>query len=207
MARYTGPVCKLCRREGIKLYLKGSRCYDDNKCALKQRPYPPGQHGHRRVKLTDYGIRLREKQKLKRHYGLLEKQFKNLFYKAERMKGVTGVNFLILLERRLDNVVYRASFASSRRQARQLVNHAHFLVNGRKVNIPSFLVSVGDVITVREKSKNIQPIQEAISSGREVPSWLEVDYDKLVCKVISMPTREHITLPVNEQYIVELYSK
>ncbi len=208
MARYTGPVCRLCRREGVKLFLKGERCYTD-KCALERRPYPPGQHGQMRIKKTDYGILLREKQKLKRIYGILEKQFHRYFEEAVRLKGITGENLLMLLERRLDNVVYRMGFANSRRQARQLVRHGHVLVNGEKVDIPSYLVEVGDIIKIREKSKDIPFIKEALEAvaRRGVPSWLEVDKERLEGRVKALPTRDEIAIPVQEQLIVEFYSK
>ncbi len=208
MARYTGPVCRLCRREMQKLYLKGDRCYSD-KCAMERRAYPPGQHGQSRSKLTDYGIQLREKQKVKRIYGLVEKQFKLTYKRAARMKGVTGHNLLILLERRLDNVVYRLGFANSRRQARQWVRHGHILVNGRRVDIPSALVKVGDEITVKEKSRKIPQLQQAMEAvaRRGVPSWLELDAKNFTGRVKAMPSREELTMPMQEQLIVELYSR
>ena len=208
MARYRGPVCRLCRREGVKLFLKGDRCYTD-KCAMERRPYPPGQHGQMRRKKTEYALLLREKQKLKRIYGVLEKQFRRYFEEAERQKGVTGENLLILLERRLDNVVYRMGFANSRNQARQLVRHGHVLVNGKKVDIPSYLVDVGDEIAIREKSREIPFIKEAMESvsRRGIPSWLEVDSDNFKGRVKALPTREEIAIPVQEQLIVEFYSK
>ena len=209
MARYTGPVCRLCRREGMKLFLKGDRCYTD-KCALERRPYPPGQHGQgRRRKLTGYGEQLREKQKVKRMYGLLERQFKNYYLRAARMKGVTGENLLRLLERRLDNVVFRLGFAVNRADARQLVLHRHVLVNGRRVNIPSYQVRPGDVIEIREQSRSLQRVQEALSAvdRRGVPAWLELDRDNLKGRVVTMPSRDDITMPINEHLIVELYSK
>lgn len=208
MARYTGPRCRLCRREGTKLFLKGDRCYSD-KCAFERRSYAPGQHGQARIKVSDYGIRLREKQRVRRMYGIQEKQFRRYFDWADRQKGVTGTNLLVLLERRLDNIVYRLGFADSRSQARQLVIHRHFLVNGRMVNIPSYLVRVGDVIEVAEKSKEILPIktaQEALAR-RGVPEWLELDSEKLKGTVKSFPERSHITMPIQEQLIVEFYSK
>jgi len=208
VARYTGPVCRLCRREMQKLYLKGDRCYSD-KCAMERRAYPPGQHGQSRSKLTDYGIQLREKQKVKRIYGLVEKQFKLTYKRAARMKGVTGHNLLILLERRLDNVVYRLGFANSRRQARQWVRHGHILVNGRRVDIPSALVKVGDEITVKEKSRKIPQLQQAMEAvaRRGVPSWLELDAKNFTGRVKAMPSREELTMPMQEQLIVELYSR
>ncbi len=208
MARYRGPVCRLCRREGAKLFLKGDRCYTD-KCPMERRPYPPGQHGQMRRKKTEYALLLREKQKLKRIYGLLEGQFRSYFEEAERQKGVTGENLLILLERRLDNVVYRLGFANSRAQARQLVRHGHILVNNKKVNIPSYLVNIGDEIAIKEKSREIPFIKEALEgiARRGVPSWLEMDYDNFKGRVKTKPTREEIAIPVQEQLIVEFYSK
>ena len=208
MARYSGPMCRLCRREGSKLFLKGSRCYSD-KCAFERRGYAPGQHGQARIKMSDYGIRLREKQRVRRMYGIQEDQFAWYFKVADRAKGVTGTNLLVLLERRLDNVVYRTGFAESRNQARQLVRHGHFTVNGRKVDIPSYLVRVGDEIAVREKSKDIVPIKQAVEAmaRRSVPDWIEVDVDALKCKIKQMPERNHITMPIQEQFIVEFYSK
>jgi len=208
LARYTGPVCRLCRRENMKLYLKGDRCYSD-KCAYERRNYAPGQHGRMRAKLSDYGLRLREKQKLKRIYGLTETQFKRYFKEAERQKGVTGTNFLILLERRLDNVVYRLGFAQSRAQARQLVRHGHFLVNGKPVDIPSYLLKPGDTVTVREKSRNLAVINEALEAlpRRGVPPWLELRKEQYEGVFKTFPTREEIDIPVQEQLIVEFYSK
>ncbi len=209
MSRYRDSVCRLCRRENLKLYLKGDRCYSD-KCPFDRRGYPPGQHGQRRGgKISDYGIQLREKQKVKRGYGLSEKQFKLAFEKADRQKGITGTNLLQILERRLDNVVYRLGFANSRPQARQLVNHSHFLVNGRKVNIPSYQVKAGDVIEVREKSRSVQVINDALEAvvRRSAPQWLELDADNMKGTVKALPTREDITMPVQENLIVELYSK
>lgn len=192
----------------MKLYLKGDRCYSD-KCAVERRNYPPGQHGQRRPKFSNYGEQLREKQKVKRIYGVLEKQFRRYFEMADRQKGITGVNLLILLERRLDNMVFRLGFASSRNEARQLVRHSHFRVNGRKVNIPSYLVKPGDVIELREKSRKIQRIQDSLEAvvRRGVPSWLELDKDRFRGKVLALPTREDLTMPIREQLIVELYSK
>jgi small subunit ribosomal protein S4 len=208
MARYKGAVCRLCRREGMKLYLKGDRCYSD-KCALTNKSYAPGQHGQSRKKVSEYGIQLREKQKVRRIYGILEKQFRNYFQKAEKQKGVTGENLLRLLESRLDNVVYRLGFASSRVDSRQLVRHGHFTVNGKKVNIPSYMIKVGDVITVKEKSRTSTKIQAiaAALAARTAPAWLEVDKENLVGKVIALPTREDIDLPIDEQLIIELYSR
>lgn len=208
MARYTGSSCRICRRETMKLYLKGDRCYSD-KCAVERRNYPPGQHGQSRGKFSDYGLQLREKQKIKRMYGLVEKQFKAYFKEADRQKGVTGTNFLILLERRLDNTVYRLGFANSRSQARQLVRHEHFLVNGRKVNIPSYLLRPGDTITVKEGSRQVTAINEALEAmpRRGLPPWLEVDKTKYEGAFKAYPTREEMNLPVQEQLVVEFYSK
>ncbi len=209
MARYRESVCRLCRRESTKLHLKGERCYTDN-CAVERRSYPPGEHGRRRKgKLIRYGLQLREKQKVKRIYGILENQFRLYFKKAERQKGITGENLLTMLERRLDNVVYRLNFASSRAQARQLVRHGHLQVDERKVSIPSFLVSEGGVISVAEKSRKLKIIQDALelAKNREVPGWLEIYPEEFKGKVIRMPTREDITFSVQEQLIVELYSK
>lgn len=209
MARYSEAACRLCRRENVKLFLKGDRCYTD-KCAFERRSYPPGQHGQRRGrKISDYGIQLREKQKVKRIYGVLEKQFRKYYTRADRQKGITGTNLLILLERRLENIVYRMGFASSRNQARQLVRHNHFTVNGRKVNIPSYQVKIGDVIEVREKSRKSPFILEAMETvvRREMPSWLEVDGSNFRGIVKEFPNREELTMPINEQLIVELYSK
>ena len=208
MARYIGPVCKLCRREGMKLFLKGERCYTD-KCSFDRRPYPPGQHGQRRTKFTEYGIRLREKQKVRRIYGVLEKQFRRYFHEADRQKGVTGENLLRLLERRLDSTVYRLGFATTRAEARHTVLHRHVLVNGKSVNIPSYLVKPGDVISIREKSKNKSRFQGALEfvERRGLPEWLELDKEKLTGTVKTMPNREEITLPIQEQMIVEFYSR
>ena len=209
MARYTGSVCRLCRRENLKLFLKGDRCYSD-KCAFDRRGYPPGQHGQRRRgKISDYGIQLREKQKVKRIYGLGEKQFRLFFEKADRQKGITGANLLILLECRLDSVVYRAGFVNSRTQGRHFVRHGHFLVNGKKVNIPSCQIRVGDMIEVREKSRNVQAITDALDAvvRRGVPQWIELDRENMKGKIKSFPVREDLTMPMQEQLIVELYSK
>ena len=208
MARYTDSVCRICRRENLKLFLKGDRCYSD-KCAYERRSYPPGQHGQGRKKFSDYGIQLREKQKVKRMYGLLERQFRSYFHKAERQKGITGTSLLVLLERRLDNVVYRMGFVNSRSQARQLVRHNHFLVNDKRVNIPSFLVKENDIVAVKEKSRTIAPVVEAMEAvaRRGVPQWLEVDKEKFEGTVKAFPTREELTMPIQEQLIVELYSK
>ena len=207
MARYTGPSCRQCRREGQKLFLKGERCYSA-KCAVDRRAYAPGQHGqNRRAKVTEYGLQLREKQKAKRFYGVLEAQFRNYFDKAAKKKGLTGENLLIMLETRLDNVVFRMGFASSRKEARQLVTHNHFLVNGKKVNIPSLEVSAGDVIKVKEKSASSPKFKEIRDMSISTPSWISVDTDKLEGKVLAMPLREEIDTPVAEHLIVELYSK
>ena len=208
MARYTKSVCRLCRRENLKLFLKGERCYTE-KCAIERRSYPPGQHGQNRRKFSDYGTQLREKQKVKRLYGILENQFRNTFKEADRQKGITGVILLALLERRLDSTVYRLGFANSRNEARQLVNHNHFLVNQTKVNIPSYLVKPGDVIQLREKSKKVVRILEALEgvARRGVPQWLELDKEQLNGSVKALPTREDITIPIQEKLIVELYSK
>lgn len=208
MARYTGPVCRLCRREGAKLYLKGDRCYSD-KCSIDRRQYAPGQHGQRRKKVSEYGIQLREKQKARRIYGVLEKQFRNYFAEADRQGGIAGENLLRLLERRLDNVVFRLGFGASRNEARQLIRHGHFLVNGKKVNIPSFLVKIGDVITVKESSKESPRVKELIeqSGTKTPPAWLELDAEQALGKVVAMPSREEIDVPIQEHLIVELYSR
>jgi small subunit ribosomal protein S4 len=209
LANYIGSDCRICRRENVKLFLKGDRCYSD-KCAFDRRSYPPGEHGERRGrKISDYGIQLREKQKIKRIYGLSEKQFHLFFERADRQKGITGANLLIALERRLDNVVYRLGFANSRTQARQLVQHSHFLVNGKKVNIPSLLVRVGDVVEVRERSRKIQLIQDSLDAvvRRGVPQWLDLEKDNLKGVIKSLPVREDLTMPMQEQLVVELYSK
>lgn len=208
MARYSGALCRICRREAEKLFLKGDRCYTE-KCAIERRQYPPGQHGQRRSKLSDYGVQLREKQKVRKIYGLLEKQFRSTFGRAERKKGVTGEVLLQLLESRLDNVVYRMGFAPNRNSARQLVTHGHFLVNGRKVDIASFTVRVGDVVELKEASRNIVIINDNVSKmeHRGVPVWLEMDFQSFKGKVTQVPTREDIQLTANEQLIVELYSK
>ncbi len=208
MARYLGPSCRLCRREGIQLYLKGDRCYTD-KCAIERRHYPPGQHGQRRSKLSDYGLQLREKQKVKRIYGVLEKQFRGYFEKAERQKGVTGTNLLVLLERRLDNVVYRLGFANSRAQARLMVRHGLVMVNGGKVTLPSFLVKKGDVIQVSEKRRNLAMIRDALEAvaRRGLPAWIDLAKEEAKGSVIMLPTREDIAMPIQEHLIVELYSK
>jgi len=208
LARYREAVCRLCRREGIELYLKGDRCFTD-KCAIKRRGYPPGQHGQRRPKHSDYGVQLREKQKAKRIYGVLEKQFRNYFEKAERMKGKTGDNLLILLERRLDSVVYKLGFTPTRRESRQVVRHGHFVVNGRKVNIPSFLVRAGDVIELCEKSRKIPNLNESLDAviRKGIPAWLELDRGEFRGVVKALPVRTDIQEPIQEQLIVELYSK
>nr|C6E4N1.1 RecName: Full=Small ribosomal subunit protein uS4; AltName: Full=30S ribosomal protein S4 [Geobacter sp. M21] len=208
MARYTGPSCRLCRREGSELFLKGERCYTD-KCAIKRRSYPPGQHGQGRIKVSDYGVQLREKQKVRRIYGILENQFRGYFETADRMKGVTGENLLFILERRLDNVAYRLGFATSRDEARQLVRHGHFTLNGRKVNIPSLQVKAGDVLQLREKSRKVAAISESLEGvvRRGIPQWLELEKDAFKGTVKAMPVREDITMPIQEQLIVELYSK
>ncbi len=208
MARYTDSVCRLCRREGLKLFLKGERCYTD-KCAIERRNYPPGVHGQGRTKFSEYAIQLREKQKIKRTYGLLEGQFRRYFEKAERSKGITGESLLIMLEQRLDNMIYRMGFATSRSEARQLVRHNHFQVNGRKVNIPSFLVKPGQVVTVRERSRKVERIVAALEQAerRGVPEWLEVSKENFSAHVKALPTRAELTMPFNEQLVVELYSK
>jgi small subunit ribosomal protein S4 len=208
LARNTKSVCRFCRRENLKLFLKGERCYTE-KCAIERRNYPPGQHGQSRKKFSDYGAQLREKQKVKRLYGVLENQFRNTFKKADQQKGITGETLLILMERRLDNTVYRLGFANSRNEARQLVRHNHFLVNQSKVNIPSYLVKPGDVIELREKSKKVVRILEALEgvARRGVPQWLELDKEQLKGHVKALPIREDITIPIQEKLIVELYSK
>ena len=209
MARDTGSSCRLCRRENLKLFLKGDRCYGD-KCAFERRPYPPGQHGQRRGgKLSDYRLQLREKQKVKRIYGVLEKQFRGYYYRAEKQKGITGTNLLTLLECRLDNVVYRMGFASSRKQARQLIRHSHFLVNDRKVSIPSFQVKIGDVIQLKEGSRKMPAISEALETvvRRGIPEWMEADKENFKGVLKGLPNREELTMPMQEQLIVELYSK
>jgi len=209
VARYREAVCRFCRREGLKLYLKGDRCYGD-KCAVDRRNKPPGQHGDKRVKHSDYGIQLREKQKVKRIYGMLESQFALGFKRAEKMKGVTGMNLLLGLERRLDNIVFRFGFGQSRSQSRELVRHGHFSVNGRKVNVPSFQVSAGDVIEVRERSRKVPVIAAVADAGQRrggVARWLELDAANFRGTVKELPSREDITMPIEEQLIVELYSK
>ena len=206
MSRYTDANCRLCRREGQKLFLKGERCYSA-KCAIEKRNYAPGQHGQSRKKVSEYGLQLREKQKAKRFYGLQEKQFRNLFDKAARKQGKTGENLLILLETRLDNVVYRLGFASSRKEARQLVVHGHFTVNGKKATAPAMELKAGDVVKVKERSANSPKFKEVKDMAITVPAWMSVDVEKLEGKVVSVPTREEIDTPVAEHLIVELYSK
>ncbi|HEY3381628.1 MAG TPA: 30S ribosomal protein S4 [Vicinamibacterales bacterium] len=209
MARYSGPVCRLCRREGMKLFLKGERCYTE-KCAIEKRNFPPGQHGKRRAqKLAGYGLQLREKQRVKRIYGVLEDQFRLYFESAERQRGITGEVLLQLLERRLDNVVYRLGLATSRPQARELVRHGHFAVNGKKVDIPSFLVKAGDTVIVKARSQKNVGIQHAMEEvkGRGIPEWLQLAPEKFEGRIVSLPTRAQINLPIQEQLIVELYSK
>ena len=209
MARYTGSVCRLCRRENLKLFLKGDRCYSD-KCAFDRRSYPPGEHGQRRGrKISDYGIQLREKQKVKRMYGLSEKQFHLFFVRADNQKGITGTNLLVMLERRLDNVVYRLGFVNSRTQGRHFVRHNHFLVNGRKVNIPSYLIKIGDIVEVRGKSQKIQDIVDSLDTvvRRGVPQWLDLEKENQKGIIKGFPIREDLTMPIQEQFIVELYSK
>ena len=208
MARYTGPVCRLCRREGAKLYLKGDRCYSDS-CSFTKRSYAPGQHGQARKKVSEYGIQLREKQRARRVYGVLEGQFRTYFDKADRQKGITGENLLVLLERRLDNVVYRLGFAASRTQARQLVRHRHFTVNGKRVDIPSYQIKPGDVIQVKETSKQsplIKEIAEAVTT-KTTPAWLEVQAEEMIGKIVRYPNRDEIDTPIQEHLIVELYSR
>ena len=208
MARHSGPVCRLCRREGLKLFLKGDRCFKE-KCAFERRGYAPGQHGRRRSKVQGYGIQLREKQKVKRIYGVLERQFRNYFAKASQRKGITGANLLQMLERRMDNVVYRLGFASSRAMARQLVAHGHFLVNGKRVDVPAALVGVGAVVSLSQGSRDNEEIKMCLDTakGRGVPAWLELDADNFRGTVKALPAREDVTMPIQEQLIVELYSK
>lgn len=207
MARYTGPVCRLCRREGMKLYLKGDKCFTD-KCPVARRSYAPGQHGQARKKATGYGMQLREKQKVKRYYGISESQMRKYFLMADKMRGITGENLLKILELRLDNVVYRMGFAASRAEARQLVTHGHFLVNGKKVDIPSVILKVGDTIEVKEKSRSSAKFKEVIEkhSGNTV-KWVDVNIDQLRGSIVAEPARDDIDLPVQEHLIVELYSK
>lgn len=206
MARYTGATCRLCRREGMKLFLKGDRCYTD-KCAFVRRSYAPGQHGAARKKLSNYGVQLREKQKARRIYGILESQFRNYYEKADHMRGITGENLLKLLEMRLDNVVYRLGYGASRPEARQLVKHGHFLVNGKRVDIPSYQVSVNDEITVIEKSRGTEKFKTFIENPKTLPKWLEANAENYTGRVVAEPAREDIDSPVNETLIVELYSK
>jgi len=208
VARYRDSVCRQCRRENMKLMLKGDRCFTD-KCAIERRPYPPGQHGQSRKKFTDYGIQLREKQKVKRIYGMLERQFRLYYTRAAAQKGHTGENLMTMLERRLDNMVFRMGFAATRAEARQLVRHDHFRINGKKANIPSIQLRVGDVLTLRERSKKIEKLHANLEAGerRGVPGWVEVDRTELTGTVKAFPTREELTMPIQEQLIVELYSK
>jgi small subunit ribosomal protein S4 len=208
MARYRGSVCRLCRREGTKLFLKGDRCFSE-KCAIEKRAYPPGVHGQGRVRFSDYGVQLREKQKVKRMYGLLEKQFRSTFDQAAAMKGRAGENLLILLERRLDNVVYRSGYATSRAEARQLVKHGHFRIDGQSVKTPSLLVKPGMKVGLRDKSQKVERVTAALEAleSKSVPQWLEVDKESREAVVKQLPTREDITLPIDEQLIVELYSR
>jgi small subunit ribosomal protein S4 len=209
LGRYSGSSCRLCRRENIKLFLKGDRCYGD-KCAFERRPYAPGQHGQRRTgKISDYQLQLREKQKVKRIYGSLEGQFRRYYYQAEKEKGITGTNLLLLLECRLDNIVYRMGFSSSRKQARQLVRQNHFLVNGGKVNIPSYQVKPGDIIEVKESSRKLKIILDALETvvRRGIPSWIDIEKEKFRGTLTAIPNREDLTMPIQEQLIIELYSK
>ncbi len=208
MARSTTSVCKQCRRENMKLFLKGERCFTD-KCAFERRSYPPGQHGQRRTKVSDYGLQLREKQKLKRIYGLLERQFRRYFYIANRKRGATGLMLLRILETRLDNVVYRLGFGDSRKEARQLVIHSHFLVNGKPVNVPNTILKVGDEVTVTSKSQKAVPIMRSIENAkkREMPDWLEVNHGEFKGRLKYAPERNHVTLPIEENLVVELYSR
>jgi len=208
MARYSGPVCRLCRREGIKLYLKGDRCFSE-KCAIDKRPFPPGQHGQGRKRTSEYGTQLREKQKARRFYGVLEKQFEHYYEEASRRKGITGENLLRILESRLDNVVYRLGFGSSRAEARQLVCHSHFTVNGRRVDIPSYLTKTGDVIAIREKSQQLTRVKELVEAAqtRTIPSWLLADFASFSGSIQRQPSRDEIDTPVTEQMIVEHYSR
>ena len=208
MARYSGAQCRICRRESEKLFLKGDRCFTE-KCSIERRQYPPGQHGQRRSKISDYGTQLREKQKVRKIYGVLEKQFRRYFHNVERKKGVTGEVLLQLLERRLDNMVYRMGFAPSRTSARQFVTHGHFLVNGKKVNIPSYMLQVGDIIEVKESIRDTELVKDSLSKieQRGIPSWVEIDFQNFKGKLLQIPAREDIQLPAQEQLIVELYSK
>jgi small subunit ribosomal protein S4 len=208
MARYTDAKCRLCRREGTKLYLKGDRCYTD-KCAIARRTYAPGQHGQSKKKMSGYGVQLREKQKVRRIYGILEKQFRDYYEEAERQKGVTGENLLRLLELRLDNVVYRMGFGASRNEARQLVRHGHFTVNGKKVDIPSYQTSVNDLIAVKASSKSTDKFKEMAenAAGKTAPQWLSVNAEMMEARIVALPVREDIDLPIEEHLIVEFYSR
>lgn len=206
MARYTGPSCRVCRREGVKLFLKGDRCYTA-KCGISRREYAPGQHGQQKKKQSEYGIQLREKQKARKFYGVLESQFRKYFDMAVKSKGITGEALLQILETRFDNTIFRLGYADSRASARQLVRHGHFAINGGKVNIPSYLVKVGDVIEVKEKSRSIESIKAVQESTRAIPKWLEINKETLIGKITALPQRDDIDLPVKEHYIVELYSK
>ena len=206
MARYTGATCRLCRREGMKLNLKGDRCFTD-KCAFARRGYAPGQHGQSKKKMSNYGLQLREKQKAKRIYGILESQFRRYYEKADKLRGITGENLLKLLEVRLDNVVYRLGYGNSRQEARQLVTHGHFLVNGKKVDIPSYSLTANEVVSACEKSRATEKFKVFVENPKTLPNWLEANLEKFEGKVIAIPTREDIDVPVNETLIVELYSK
>lgn len=206
MARYTGAVCRLCRREGLKLFLKGDRCYTD-KCAFSRRSYAPGQHGQGRKKISNYGLQLREKQKAKRIYGILEGQFRRYYEKAERQRGIAGENLLKLLEMRLDSVIYKLGYGNSRNEARQLVTHGHFLVNGKKVDIPSYGLKVGDVVSVSEKSRATEKFKTFAENPKTLPSWIEGNTENFEAKIVSEPSRSEIDVPINETLIVELYSK
>lgn len=208
MARYRESVCRLCRAERVKLFLKGSKCLSE-RCPVERRPYPPGEHGRMRRRILGYGIQLREKQKLKRYYGMSERQFRLFFQRAERKKGITGENLLTMLERKLDNVIFVVGFSHSRTHARQLITHGHFRINGRKANIPSILVNKGDVISFRKRSAELEELKAIVdfNKNKTVPGWLEVDRDNMEVKVLSFPTREDVTLPVEEHLVVELYSK
>jgi small subunit ribosomal protein S4 len=206
LSRYTGPSCRICRREGHKLYLKGDRCYSD-KCALNRRQTAPGQHGAKRGKLSGYGTQLREKQKVKRFYGILETQFRSTYERAEKMKGITGENLLQLLELRFDNVIYRFGFANSRKEARQFVTHGHFTLNGHKADIPSMTLSVGDVIQLKDSSKSSDKFKGLAEAPRTAPNWMEVDFEKMEGKITALPVRDNIDLPIEEHLIVELYSR
>lgn len=208
MSRYRGADCRLCRVEKVKLFLKGSKCLSE-KCSVERRPYPPGEHGRARRRILGYGIQLREKQRLKRYYGMTERQFRLFFLRAERKRGITGENLLTMLERRLDNVVFLIGFSHSRTHARQLITHGHYQINDRKVNIPSFIVSKGDVVSFREKSTKNEELKALVESNKNktVPGWIEVDSEKMEAKILSFPAREDITLPVEEHLVVELFSK